>query len=448
MKHVPLLKMETNTVTKLVLIAKKAKEDKRAKFTRLMYLLQEDYLYECFTMLGKRKAAGVDGRTLESYSDEEVKQAIADTVMQLKARKFKPQPVRRVSIEKGNGKMRPLGIPTVMDKLVQLAMTRILSAIYEQDFLPVSYGYRVGKDAHEALKEINHMIMGQKLNYIIDADIEGFFDQLNHKWLMKCLSERISDPHFKRLIWKFLTSGAMEEGKYFSTKEGSPQGGIISPILANIYLHYVLDLWFEKKLKQSLKGYSKLVRYADDFLIGLQYQREAAQLLEQITERLQKFGLTLSKEKTAIKEFGRFAAENRQRRGQKKPETFNFLGFTHYCSKTQDGRFQVRVKTQGKRLNKVVVEMNTYLKRVRSSLPVKEIWKTVSAKLTGHYNYYGVSGNFETIQRYYLKTINQTFRWLNKRSEKKSFSWERFQKYLVMYPLPEPKLTYTLYNTW
>jgi len=256
--------------------------------------------------------------------------------------------------------MRPLGIPTVMDKLVQLAMTRILSAIYEQDFLPVSYGYRVGKDAHEALKEINHMIMGQKLNYIIDADIEGFFDQLNHKWLMKCLSERISDPHFKRLIWKFLTSGAMEEGKYFSTKEGSPQGGIISPILANIYLHYVLDLWFEKKLKQSLKGYSKLVRYADDFLIGLQYQREAAQLLEQITERLQKFGLTLSKEKTAIKEFGRFAAENRQRRGQKKPETFNFLGFTHYCSKTQDGRFQVRVKTQGKRLNKVVVEMNTY----------------------------------------------------------------------------------------
>lgn len=446
LKHVPLLKMEINTVTKLVLIAKKAKEERKAQFSRLMYLLHEDYLYECFKLLKRGKAAGVDGRKMESYSDEEIRQAIVDTVTNLKMRKFKPQPVRRVYIEKGNGKMRPLGIPTVMDKVVQLACARILTAIYEQDFLPVSYGYRVGKDAHECLKEINHMIMRQKVNYILDCDIEGFFDNLDHKWLMRCLSERISDTPFKRVVWKFLKAGILEEGKFFPTKEGSPQGGIISPVLANIYLHFVLDLYFEGKIKPTLKGYSKLVRYADDFLIGIQYQEEAANIQTELTHRLQRFGLTLSKEKTAIKEFGRFASENRERRGQGKPETFNFLGFTHYCSKTQDGRFQVRVKTQGKRLNKAVVAMNTYLKKTRSSLPVQEIWKTVSSKLKGHYNYYGVSGNFKPMQTYYLRTRNQLFRWLNKRSEKKSFNWERFQKYLEIYPLPEPKLTYALYN--
>lgn len=448
LKHVPYTEMEHKTVTKLVLIAKRAKEERKAKFTSLIHLLNEGYLYECFKLLKRGKAAGVDGKKMESYSEEEVKQFIAGTVTNLKGRKYQPQPVRRVYIEKEKGKMRPLGIPTVMDKVVQLAMTRILESIYEQDFLPISFGYRVGKDAHEALKEINHMIMRQKVNYILDADIEGFFDNLNHKVLMESVSQRISDPNFKRLVWKFLKAGVMEEGQYQATDGGTPQGGIISPVLANIYLHYVLDLWFEKKLKQNLKGYTQLVRYADDFLIGIQHQAEAVNIQTELTHRLQKFGLTLSKEKTAIKEFGRFASENRERKGQGKPETFNFLGFTHYCSKTQDGRFQVRVKTQGKRLNKAVVAMNTYLKKTRSSLPVQEIWKTVTSKLKGHYNYYGISGNFELIQWYYLKARNLVFKWLNKRSEKKSFSWERFQKYLEVYPLPKPKLTYALYNTW
>lgn len=448
LKHVPLLKMEINTVTKLVLITKKAKEERKAQFSRLMYLLHEDYLYECFKLLKRGKAAGVDGRKMETYSEDEIKQAITETVTKLKGRTYQPKPVRRVYIEKGNGKMRPLGIPTVMDKVVQLACTRILSAIYEQDFLPLSYGYRLGKDAHECLKEINHMIMRQKVNYVLDADIEGFFDNLDHKWLMRCLSERISDTPFKRVVWKFLKAGILEEGKFSSTKDGSPQGGIISPVLANIYLHYVLDLYFEGKIKPTLKGYSKLVRYADDFLIGVQHQEEAVKIQTELTNRLQKFGLSLSKEKTAIKEFGRFASENRQRRGRRKPETFNFLGFTHYCSKTQDGRFQLRVKTQGKRLNRAVMEMNIYLKRVRNLLKPKEIWQVVTAKLQGHYNYYGVSGNFELMQTYYLRTKNQLFRWLNKRSEKTSFSWEKFRRYLEVYPLPEPKLTYAIYNTW
>lgn len=440
--------METDTVTKLVLIAKKAKGDKRAKFTRLMYLLDEQYLYECFKMLKKGKAAGVDNRIVENYKEEEIKQAIRGMVINLKTGKYQPQPVKRVYIEKGNGKMRPLGIPTVMDKTLQLGMTRILMSIYDQDFLEISYGYRQGKDAHQAIKEINHMIMREKVNYILDADIEGFFENLNHTWLMKCLSERINDPRFKRIIWKFLKAGIMEDGQYQATDKGTPQGGIISPVLANIYLHYVLDLYFEKRIRKSLNGYSKLIRYADDFIIGIQYPKEAEWIQKELAKRLQKFGLTLSKEKTAIKEFGRFARENRRKRGEKNPEGFNFLGFTHYCSTTKDGRFQVKVKTQGQRLNRAVVAMNAYLKKTRSSQTVQDIWKTVSSKLTGHYNYYGVSGNFELINRYYINTVKLTFKWLNKRSQKKSFSVERFQKYLATYPLPEPKLTYAIYNTY
>lgn len=440
--------MEQNTVTKLVLIAKKAKESRKAKFSRLMYLLNEGYLYECFRMLKRGRAAGVDGRTLESYKDEEIKEMITDTVSKLKARQFKPQPVRRVYIEKGNGKLRPLGIPTVMDKLVQLALTRILSAIYEQDFLPVCFGYRTNKDAHAALKEINHMIMGKKVNYILDADIEGFFDNLNHNWLMKCLSERISDPHFKRLIWKVLKAGIMEEGKLQPAKQGSPQGGIISPVLANIYLHFVLDLYFEKKLKQNLEGYTQLVRYADDFLIGIQHQADAVQIQTELSKRLQKFGLSFSKEKTTIKEFGRFAQENRGKRNQTKPEAFDFLGFTHYCSQTRDGRFNLRVKTAKSGMRKAILSMNTYLKTNRTR-QLKEIWDNLKLKLAGHYNYYGVSGNFGRIMSYYEDVRKLTFKWLNRRGgQRRSFNWEGFEQYLSFNPLPKPKLTYAIYNTW
>lgn len=438
---------QVNTVTKLVLITKKATGDKEAKFSSLMYLLNEDYLYGCFKMLKRGKAAGVDGRTLESYKDEEVKLAIVDTVIKLKGRRHQPQPVRRVYIDKGNGKMRPLGIPTIVDKILQLAMTRILSAIYEQDFLPTSFGYRVGKDAHEALKEINHMIMGQKVNYILDADIEGFFDNLNHQWLMRCLSERISDPHFKRLIFKFLKAGVLEERKFLPTKQGSPQGGIISPVLANIYLHFVLDLYFDRRIKPTLKGYSRLIRYADDFLIGIQHQADAVKIQTELAQRLKKFGLTLSKEKTAIKEFGRFASENRGKRNQTKPETFDFLGFTHYCSTIRDGRFQLRIKTSKKRANRAITAIGAFLKQDRTK-QMKEIWDNLSLKLTGHYNYYGVSGNFEEIKRFYESTKALVFKWLNRRSWKKSFNWEKFEEYLNHNPLPKPKLTYAIYNTW
>lgn len=440
--------METNTATKLTLIAKKAKDNPQVRFTSLMYLLNPRYLKDCFQMLKRCRAPGVDGRILESYSEQEIAQVIDATVDRMKRKRYRPQPIRRVYLPKPNGDKRPLGIPTVIDKAIQLGCARILEAIFEPAFLPNSFGFRPGRSAHDALKEVNHLIMGQKVNWIIDADIKGFFDQVDHTWMMRCLDQKIADPHFKRLILRFLQSGVMEEGTIRPTSQGTPQGGIVSPILANIYLHFVLDLWFAVEEKRKLKGYAKLVRYADDFLIGVQHKQEAYQLLRDLEARLKKFSLTLSPEKTSIKEFGRFAEENRRKRGQQKPETFDFLGFTHYCTATRDGRFMVRVKTARGRMKKAAVAINQWLKAVRNQLPLEKIWPLIISKLQGHYQYYGVSGNFEGINRFYQTTCTLTFKWMNRRSWGPTWSWQEFWEYLATHPLLRPKLTYAIYNTW
>lgn len=435
------------TADKLVLIAGKAAADRTLKFISLIHLLNKDYLYDCYKELKRGKAAGIDGRTLESYTDEEMREAIEEMVRARKEKNYTPQPVRRVYISKDTGKMRPLGIPTVIDKVMQLGITKILQAIYEPTFLDNSYGYRPKRDAHACLKEINHMIMQGKVNYVLDADIEGFFDHVQHDWMVRCLDERIADPNFKYLIGLFLKAGVMQEGRYEATTQGTPQGGILSPVLANIYLHYVLDLWFAAR-KKTWYGDAYIVRYADDFIIGIQHKQEAEKMRGELEKRLEKFGLKLSKEKTRIIEFGRFASENRKNRGERKPETFDFLGLTHYCTKTRDGRFMVRVKTSRKRMNRSVGAMKTWLKKVRNILPREKIWPTISSKLQGHYNYYGVSGNIESLIRFYSKTRYLVFKWMNRRSQKRTWSWEGFAQYLQTYPLPKPKLTYALYNTW
>lgn len=440
--------MEINTEDKLILIAKKAREQPKLKFISLIHLLNAEYLKGCYLLLKRGKAAGIDGRTLESYTQEEMYQAIEETVRLMKAKRYQPQAVRRVYIEKENGKKRSLGIPTVIDKVVQLGMTRILEAIYEPTFLPISFGYRPTRGAHEAIKEINHMLMGQKVNWIVEADIKSFFDHIDHKWMIRCLDERIADPNFKQLINKFLKAGIMLEGQYQATREGTPQGGIISPMLANIYLHYVLDLWFEKREKQEMRGHTQLVRYADDFLIGVQHKTEAEKIRQDVGERLEAFGLQLAAEKTEVLEFGRFTKQNNQRQGRKKPDTFDFLGFTHYCTETRDGRFMLGIRTSKKRMNRAIVSMNTWLKGIRNLVATETIWEKLSQKLTGHYNYYGISGNFAAINRYYHRTRRLTLKWMNRRSRKKSWNWKEFEAYLTTYPLPTPKLTYAIYNTW
>ena len=436
-----------NSTYKLSLIAKKASVKPKLKFNALMHLLDEQYLIECFKQLKKHKAPGIDNRTLESYSHKEMRQAIHNLAEDLKAGRYRPQPVRRTYVPKLNGKQRPLGIPTVMDKILQRAVANILEPLFEPLFQDHSYGFRPKRSAHDAVKALNHMVMQEKVNWIIDADIKGFFDHVNHDWLMKCLKERINDPNLLDLIARFLKAGVMEAGKLNQTNEGTPQGGIVSPILANIYLHYVLDLWFEIKDKKQLKGYAGMVRYADDFVIGVQHESEARLLLQHLNDRLAKFDLELAADKTRILEFGRYAKQNRQKRGQGKPETFDFLGFTHYCGVTKDGRYSLKVKTVSKKLTVAITMQAKWLRSMRTN-PLKDTWTTLAAKLIGHYNYYGVSGNFDSTKIYYEQTRALAYKWLNRRSQKRSWSWEKFDNFTKQHPLPKPEIKYAIYNTW
>ncbi len=440
--------MSINTATKLAFITKRSKHKTQGKITSLAYLLNEEYLFECYQELKKGKAAGIDNRRLESYTDQEMRQEIIETVSKMKAKKYKPKPAKRVLIEKLNGKLRPLGIPTVIDKVVQQGIKKILEAIYEPHFLDMSYGFRPNRNCHQALKAIYKMAMTKPINWIIDVDIKGFFDNIDHHWMIECLNQKIADPNFRSIIIKFLKAGAMQEGKYYSAKKGTPQGGILSPILANIYLHYVLDLWFEHKLKKRINGFVEIVRYADDFIIGAQTKPEADKILKEIKERLSKFGLDVSSEKTRIIEFGRYAEQNSKNRGKRKPDTFDFLGLTHYCSKSRKGNFLMKVKTGKQRMKNKTKEMNQWLKSIRNQVKIKDIWKTLSAKLRGHYNYYGVGGNSRSMQTFYYRTIILTFKWMNRRSQKQSFSWQTFTEYLKLYPLPKPALVFNMYDIW
>ena len=429
--------------TKLDLITKHAVENEKLKFTSLIHHLNEENLKECFHMLKKDKAPGIDGVTYEEY-EEYLDLNIRKLVKRMKEGRYYPQPVRRVYIPKSNTKLRPLGIPAIEDKIVQMGVTRILKAIYEPMFLDCSYGYREGKSCHDALKRLDHGITTNYVNYIIDADIHGFFEHVEHDWMMRMLEERIVDTKFLRLIKKFLKAGVMEGSEYQETEEGVPQGGILSPELSNIYLHYALDLWMEKVVKKQCEGYVEEIRAADDFVILVQKKSEAEKLMKALEERLLKFGLALSKEKTRLIEFGRYASENSRRNG-KKPETFDFLGFTHYCTKTRKGGFKVGRKTRRKKLAESLKKMNAWLKEVRCQKKSKEWWKTLCAKMRGHYEYYGVSGNSDSIQKYYYWVIALVFKWLNRRSQKKSLNWEQFKYYLKIFPLPKPKIRHNFY---
>jgi len=429
--------------TKLNLITKHATEDKSFKFTSLAHLLNEESLKESFHMLKKNKAPGVDEVTYEEY-ERYLNTNIRKLAKRMKAGKYYPQPVRRAYIPKGEGKLRPLGIPALEDKIVQLGITRILNAIFEPNFLDCSYGFREGRGCQQALKQIDNAIMTKPVNHIIDADIRSFFDNVEHEWLMRMLEEKIADKNFLKIIKRILKAGVMEEGKLYQTDEGTPQGGIISPILSNIYLHYVLDLWVEKVVKRDMQGYVQLVRYCDDFVILVQYKEEAERVLELLEGRLNKFGLDLSKEKTRLIQFGRYARANAEKKGRK-PDTFDFLGFTHFCDKTRKGNFKVGRRTKRKKFNAKLKEMNDWLKSIRNMVELKEWWKILVAKLRGHYEYYGISGNYVSIRAFYKRTCKLAYKWLNRRSQKKSMNWKQFTEYLEQFPLPQPTIRHNIY---
>jgi RNA-directed DNA polymerase len=434
---------QSKTSTKLLQISKVSRADSHYKFTSLASLLDEEYLSECYASLATNKASGVDGISVKEYG-ENLEENLRNLVKRMKSMSYRPQSVKRVYIPKASGGKRPLGIPSTEDKIVQLAITRILEAIYEPYFVNESYGFRRGRSCHDALKRLGTEIWSKPVNYVIDADIKGFFDNVDHEWLRKFLEHRIIDKNLIRIIVRFLKSGYIEEGQYMKTETGTPQGGNISPILANIYLHYVLDLWFKHSLKKELNGYAEIIRYADDFVIVVERESDSAKILEQLRDRLGKFGLELSESKTKMINFGR----NASKKGieGKQAGTFDFLGFTHFCDRSRNGNFKVGRKTSKSRFNRRIKEMNEFLRETRNKYELKDIWTKVRQKLLGHYHYYGVSENSRSLRKYVWKVENLLFKWLNRRSQRKSFSRQNFRQYVKMYTLPEPKIYVSFYT--
>ena len=433
----------TSMYTKLSLISKVAEGDKKARINNVAYLLDVANLKESYDQLKRGKAVGVDGVSLEDYG-EKLEENLRDLVGRLRAKTYRPQPVRRTYIPKSNGKMRPLGIPTVEDKIVQHCLARILTALYEVDFLDFSYGFRPNRSCHQALLLLDQMVMTKPVQYIIDADIKGFFDHVSHAWMLKFLAHRINEPKLINLIGKFLRAGYLEDGILYATDKGTPQGGIISPVLANIYLHYVLDLWFDRRVRKLCKGFVGMVRYADDFIISAEYQEDANLILELLHARLEGFCLELAEDKTRIIEFGRDAYIAAKREG-KSLETFNFLGFTHYAGKSRKGNFLLGRKTEGRKLRAKLKEITLWLIKIRNTASVKEWWGILRAKLIGHYRYYGVSGNTRYINAFHRLVLRRVYKWLNRRSQKSSMNWDEFKKYVARHPLGEPKVYHSFY---
>lgn len=392
------------------------------------------------------KASGIDEMTKEEYGLK-LESNLENLVKRMKSGSYRPNPTRRVYIPKETkGKMRPLGISCYEDKLVENAIAQILEQIYEPKFYNESFGFRPNRNCHMAIREIIEMVQYRKTNYVVEADIKGFFDNVSHEWLIKMLAHDIADKKFLEIIEKFLKAGVMENGKYLDSEQGTPQGNGASPVLANIYLHYVLDNWFDVIVKRQCEGESYLIRYADDFVCCFQNKREAEIFRQRLEERFKKYGLELAEEKTRILEFGRFARQNRERRGGRKPDTFDFLGFTFYCG--MDGKkrfFRCRVKTSKKKLRSKIKQMKEWIKEHRE-IPLELIFKTVNAKLRGHYQYYGVTDNTREVKKYLTQTKWLLFKWLNRRSQRKSYTHDTFYNGLLKtFPLLEPSIKVSLF---
>lgn len=443
-RRMPNAETELTTLEKLTLISKRARREPGCQFTSLAHLLDEGFLEHCYYQLGRDRASGIDGVTWREYG-ENLEENLGDLVTRLKAKRYRPLPVRRVYIPKDEHSTRPLGLPALEDKIVQKGVALILEAIYEADFLDCSYGFRPGRNCHQAIDAVDKTIMRNPINHVLDADIQGFFDNVSHAWMERFLRVRIVDPSFLLLVRRFLKAGYMESGLLVATERGTPQGGNLSPMLSNIFLHYVLDLWFEKRLKRQVRGACFLVRYADDFVCLVQYEDDARHMEQALRERFTQFELELHPEKTRVIRFGRYERENAKRQNRR-AHTFDFLGFTHFCGTSRRGKFIVGRRTSRKKFRKKCRELNAWLKRVRNFLPAKEWWPILAAKLRGHYQYYGVSGNMPSLKRFHRVALRLALKWLNRRSQRRSFNWAGFNRYLQHYPLPKPRIVHNLYT--
>ena len=421
-----------------------ARKDRKLKFTSLLHHLTPELLQASFFELKRQAAPGVDGETWRDYA-RDFEQRIVDLHGRIHRGAYRAKPSKRTYIPKADGKLRPLGIAALEDKIVQQATRTILECIYEEDFLGFSYGFRPGRSAHRALDALFVGITKRKVNWILDADIRGFFDNIRHEWLMKFLEHRIADPRMLRLLKKWLRAGASEEGEWSPTKVGTPQGAVISPLYANIVLHYVFDLWIEQWRKRHARGEVTVVRYADDFVIGFREESDARRCLAALKERFTKFGLELHPEKTRLIEFGRYAESRRAERGLGPPETFDFLGFTHISGKTRKGDYTILRKTARKKFQAKLKDLKAKLIR-RTHEEIREIGGWLQSVVRGWYQYYAIPGNYTRLRQFRDAVQQMWLRALRRRSQRgRRFTWEQFARICKAW-LPAPKILHPYPN--
>ena len=414
-----------------------ARQRKKEKFTALLHHIDFDLLLESFLALKRTAAAGVDKVTWEDY-DMQIQENIQDLHKRVQSGAYRALPVRRVFIPKADGRQRPLGIAALEDKIVQRATVAVLNAIYEEDFLGFSYGFRPERGQHDALDALSVAISNTPVNSILDADIKGFFDAVNQDWLIRFLEHRVGDERIIRLVRKWLKAGVLEMGQWQSSDMGTPQGAVISPLLANIYLHYVFDLWVRQWRGREAKGKVIVVRYADDIVAGFELESDARRLLDAMRERFEQFGLELHGKKTRLMEFGRFAADRRKRRGQGKPETFTFLGFTFICGKSRSGSYQLQRKTRTDRMRDKLSEIKTQMrKRMHASIPEQGKW--LRSVVTGFFAYHAVPTNQRALSAFRYHVVELWRKSLRRRSQKTNLTWERMTQ-LVNDWLPTPRI--------
>jgi RNA-directed DNA polymerase len=422
--------------TKLERIAEVARTKPKERFTSLIHLINYEMIVKCHHELDARKAAGIDEVTKAEY-EKNLPDNVSNLIARMKRQAYKPQPAKRVYIQKENGKRRPLGIPAYEDKLVQKALAKILNAIFEEDFLECSFGFRPGRSCHDALRVLGKIVSKPKIRYVLDTDIKGFFDNVDHEWMMRFIDHRVKDPNLQRLVWRLLKAGAMEAGIKYDTLQGTPQGGVCSPILANLYLHHAVDLWFNYTVRKHLKGEAYMVRYADDIIFCFQYEDDVKRFYEALKGRLAKFKLELSEEKTKIVKLSAGDDDNN--------DTFDFLGFTHYMGRCKDGVKRLKRKTSKKRYQRSINRCKEWLRNNRT-MPVKELMRKLNRKLRGTYNYYAVSDNSKSIYGLYHEVQKLVYKWLNRRSQRRSFSWASFELLLKKYPIVKPRIRVNLYK--
>ncbi len=425
--------------TKRRRIARLAEQSPELGFTSLNHLIDIDWLKEAFRLTRKSGAPGVDGQTAQEY-EENLEVNLQDLLHRMKSGTYRAPPVRRKHIPKGSGtETRPIGIPTFEDKLLQRSIVMLLESIYEQDFYDGSFGFRLRRSPHDAMAALWKETMRIGGGWILEVDLRKFFDTLVHSHLRNLVSHRIRDGVVRRLIGKWLKAGVMEDGNISYPESGSPQGGCISPILANVYLHYVLDLWFEETVKPHLSGSAKLIRYADDFVIVFTDRDAALQVMEMLTERFTEYGLTVHPDKTRLVDFRHPCHSGRKRDGQSKPDTFDLLGFTHYWGKSRKGTWTVKKKTMSKRLTRAVRSTYQWCRDHRH-WPVSQQWRKLCQKVRGHYAYYGVTGNGRMLRNFRHEVRRAWRKWLDRRNRERQMTWAIFERLEKRYPLPTPKI--------